>query len=197
MPLNCEQMFLDALGREPTADELRDIKVNLWMLSRAGLDIEAPESAALVAPWAWIWARLPRPRQAPGSAAVPTDAAGSQAEAHESSHAVPTCNLRAPAPAPATIDHEVLASALAAHMPPLIVEHRIGGRTIASALRDSFTMLWIALGAFAVGVTGAAGWHYGAQHQRSTCALSGARLAEPSHRAERSPRPTAHAADRF
>ena len=59
--MNAEQIFVDALGREPTADELRDIRLMVWMLTRAGFAVEDPSNAPFIAPWAWIWARLPQP----------------------------------------------------------------------------------------------------------------------------------------
>jgi hypothetical protein len=63
-------MFIDCLGREPTADELKDIRLNVWMLERAGFAVEDPSNAPHIAPWAWIWARLPRREDAQAALAA-------------------------------------------------------------------------------------------------------------------------------
>ena len=53
-------MFRGMLGREPTEEELQDIRLNLRMLERAGFAVDDPSNAPFIAPWAWMWARLPR-----------------------------------------------------------------------------------------------------------------------------------------
>jgi len=162
--LNAEQIFLDALGREPTPDELQDIRLNLWMLTRAGFAVDDPSNAPLIAPWAWMWARLPRPDQPRAAPAAPSPAAT------EDSQAVIETIEAIPRDIPAKLDPSTLAAAIAERFPPLIVQHRIDGSALTRTLRESFTLLWVWLAAFAIGLAGALGWHYGALHERAALA---------------------------
>ena len=160
MALNAEQIFLDALGREPTADELQDIRLNLWMLTRAGFAVDDPSNAPLIAPWAWMWARLPRPSQAQAAPSAP-----SPAVTEHSQTGVDTIEAIAQE-IPAKLDPSALAAAVAERMPPLIVQHRIDSNVLTRTLRESFTLIWVWLAAFAIGLAGGLGWHYGTLHER-------------------------------
>lgn len=175
MALSAEQIFIDALGREPTTDELQDIRLNLWMLTRAGFAVDDPSNAPLIAPWAWIWARLPRPAEAHAQRA----ALG--VEVPERSQKEAATSEGTPQEISAKIDHAALAVAIAERMPALIVRHRIDGSTFTSALRDSFTLIWVWLAAFGIGLAGVLGWQYGELHELRTVAMSTARQAEPPH----------------
>jgi len=159
--LNAEQIFLDALGREPTADELQDIRLNLWMLTRAGFAVDDPSNAPLIAPWAWMWARLPRPDPPRAAPAAPSPAATEPPQAVTETIAQEV---------PAKLDPGALAAAIAERFPPLIVQHRIDGSALTRTLRESFTLLWVWLAAFAIGLAGVLGWHYGALHERAALA---------------------------
>ena len=117
--MHAEQIFVDALGREPTADELRDIQLMVWMLTRAGFAVEDPSNAPFIVPWAWIWARLPQPAD---SHAVLT-AAGQTIAAHAQQGIE---RLEAVArELPAKIDHRAIAAGIAQAMPPFVVHNRI------------------------------------------------------------------------
>jgi hypothetical protein len=161
---NAEQIFIDALGREPTADELQDIRLNLWMLTRAGFAVEDPSNAPLITPWAWMWARLPRPTETRAALA-----AVSQEIAERSQKGIETLEAIA-REIPAKFDHGALARAIAQRMPPLIVRNRIDASVFTAALRESFALIWIWVAAFCIGFAGVLGWHYGAQHARASLA---------------------------
>ena len=169
-------MFIDALGREPTADEFQDIRLNLWMLTRAGFAVDDPSKAPLIAPWAWIWARLPRVAQVRAVPAPTAEVAEPTQEAREASECTPL-------ETPANIDHDALASAIAERMPPLVMQHRIDGGTITAAVRDSFTLIWVWLAAFGMGLAGVLGWHYGALHERTAATRSAQQAELPHHSA--------------
>lgn len=171
MAFNAEQIFLDALGHEPSADELQDIRLNLWMLTRAGFAVDDPSNAPLIAPWAWMWARLPRPT-------APSASDPRSAERFQKSIETIEAILRE---IPAKLDLSALAAAVAERMPPLMVEHRIDGSTFGTALRESFTLIWIWLAAFGIGVAGVLGWHFGALHEQTTLGPGVVQRAEPPH----------------
>jgi len=152
-------MFIDALARAPTADELHEIRNNLRMLERAGFAVEDPSNAPLIAPWAWLWARLPRP----GGAALPT-ASREIAEPNQKGIAGIQALARE---LPAKIDTPALAAAIAKAMPPLVVQNRIDASVFKTALRDSFSLIWVALAAACVGVAGFLGWHFSALHEHA------------------------------
>jgi hypothetical protein len=164
--LNAEQIFLDALGREPTAEELQDIRLNLWMLTRAGFAVDDPSNAPFIAPWAWMWARLPRPSAPQTGPSAPR----------------PEVALRE---IPAKLDPGALAAAITERMPSLIVRHRIDGGALTTMLRESFTLVWVWIATFAIGLAGVPGWHYGALHERSTLAQQIARQMPPPHHPSR------------
>jgi hypothetical protein len=162
--LNAEQIFIDALGREPTADELQDIRLNLWMLTRAGFAVEDPSNAPLITPWAWMWARLPRPTETRAAfAAVSEEIAERSQKGLETLEAIAR-------DIPAKFDHGALATAIAERMPPLIVRNRIDASFFTAALRESFTLIWVSLAAFCIGLAGVLGWHLGALHARTRLA---------------------------
>jgi hypothetical protein len=162
--LNAEQIFIDALGREPTANELQDIRLNLWMLTRAGFAVEDPSNAPLITPWAWMWARLPRPTETRAAFA-----AVSEEIAERSQKGIETLEAIA-RDIPAKFDHGALATAIAERMPPLIVRNRIDAGVFTKALRESFTLIWVSLAAFCIGLAGVLGWHFGALHARPSLA---------------------------
>lgn len=164
MALNAEQIFIDALGREPTADELQDIRLNLWMLTRAGFAVEDPSNAPLITPWAWMWARLPRPTETRAALA-----AVSHEIAERSQKGIETLEAIA-RDIPAKFDHGALATAIAERMPPLIVRNRIDASVFTAALRESFTLIWVSLAAFCIGLAGVLGWHFGALHAQTPLA---------------------------
>lgn len=162
--LNAEQIFLDALGREPTPDELQDIRLNLWMLTRAGFAVDDPTNAPLIAPWAWMWARLPRHGQIQAAPAVPSPEVTERwQKGIETIEAIRR-------EIPAKLDPGALAAAIAERFPPLVVQHRIDGSALTRTLRESFTLIWVWLAAFAIGLAGVLGWHYGALHERAALA---------------------------
>jgi hypothetical protein len=179
MALNAEQIFLDALGREPTADELQDIRLNLWMLTRAGFAVDDPSNAPLIAPWAWMWARLPRPCQPQAAPSAPRPEV---TETSQSGIQTIEAVLRE---IPAKLDLGALAAAITERMPPLIVRHRIDGSALTRTLRESFTLVWVWIATFAIGLSGVLGWHYGALHERSTLAPQIARQIQLSHHTSR------------
>ena len=164
MALNAEQIFIDALGREPTADELQDIRLNLWMLTRAGFAVEDPSNAPLITPWAWMWARLPRPTETRAALAVV-----SQEITERSQNGIEALEAIV-RDIPAKFDHGALAAAITERMPPLIVRNRIDAGIFTTALRESFTLTWISLAAFCIGLAGVLGWHFGALHPRAPLA---------------------------
>ena len=164
MAFNAEQIFIDALGREPTADELQDIRLNLWMLTRAGFAVEDPSNAPLITPWAWMWARLPRPAETHAVLA-----AVSQEIVERSQKGIEALEATV-RDIPAKFDHGALATAIVERMPPLIVRNRIDASVFTTALRESFTLLWILLAAFCIGLAGVLGWHFGALHARTSLA---------------------------
>jgi hypothetical protein len=162
--LNAEQIFIDALGREPTADELQDIRLNLWMFTRAGFAVEDPSNAPLITPWAWMWARLPRPTETRAAlAAVGHEIAERSQKGIETLEAIAR-------DIPAKFDYGALATAIAEHMPPLIVRNRIDASVFTAALRESFTLIWVSLAAFCIGLAGVLGWHFGALHAQTPLA---------------------------
>lgn len=164
MALNAEQIFIDALAREPTADELQDIRLNLWMLTRAGFAVEDPSNAPLITPWAWMWARLPRPNETRAAlVAVSEEIAERSQKGIEMLEAIARG-------IPAKFDYGALATAIAERIPPLVVRNRIDASVFTSALRESFTLLWILLAAFCIGLAGILGWHLGVQHARTSLA---------------------------
>jgi hypothetical protein len=174
--LNAEQIFIDALGREPTGDELQEIRLTLWMLTRAGFAVDDPSNAPLMAPWAWMWARLPRPTETRAAlAAVSQEIAERSRKGIETIEAI-TREI------PAKIDHSALATALAERMPPLVVRNRIDASVFATALRESFALIWIWFGAFCIGLAGVLGWHFGAQHAQARLTPRMAQHAEPLRR---------------
>lgn len=161
MALNAEQMFLDALGREPSPEEIQDIRLNLWMLTHAGFAVDDPSNAPLIAPWAWMWARLPRQNPSITSADL----------APEIVDYAPTGLDPTPVvDRPAAIEVSALADAVALRLPPLVVQHRIDGSVFLTALRESFTLLWVGVAAFAIGLALVLGWHFGARHVQATLA---------------------------
>lgn len=135
--MNGEQMFIDALGREPTADEQQDIRLNLWMLTRAGFVIDDPSNAPLIAPWAWMWARLPRPTDT-HSALI----AFSQEIAEQSQKGIEGIETIA-RELPAKIDHRAIAAGIAQAMPSFVVQSCLDGSVFKTALRDSLSLIWI------------------------------------------------------
>lgn len=159
--MHAEQIFVDALGREPTADELRDIQLMVWMLTRAGFAVEDPSNTPFIVPWAWIWARLPRPADSHAAltAAGRTIAAHSQ-QGIERLEAV-VRDL------PAKIDHRAIAAGIAQSMPPFVVHYRIDAAVFKTALRESLSLIWVALAAACIGLAGYAGWHYSGLHERA------------------------------
>jgi hypothetical protein len=158
--MNAEQIFVDALGREPTPDELRDIQLMVWMLTRAGFAVEDPSNAPFIVPWAWIWARLPRP--ADSHAAL--TAAGQSIAAH-SQQGIEKIEAIA-RDLPAKIDHRAIAAGIAQSMPPFVVHNRIDAGVLRAALRDSLSLIWVCLAAACIGLAGYTGWHYSALHER-------------------------------
>lgn len=164
MALNAEQIFIDALGREPTADELQDIRLNLWMLTRAGFAVEDPSNAPLITPWAWMWARLPRPTETRVALA-----AVSQEIAERSQKGIETLEAIV-REIPAKFDHDALAMSIAQRMPPFIVRNRIDASVFTTALRESFALIWISLATCCIGLAGVLGWHFGALHARTPLA---------------------------
>ena len=187
MALNAEQLFLDALGREPTPDELQDIRLNLWMLTRAGFAVDDPSNAPLIAPWAWMWARLPRPDQPHSAPAAPSP------PVTEHSQAVIETIEALPREIPTNLDPGALAAAIAERLPPLIVQHRIDGSTLTRTLRESFTLIWVWLAAFAIGLAGVLGWHSGALHEQAALAPKIVQQTTPSRHPSRAIEPPARA----
>jgi hypothetical protein len=174
--MNGEQMFIDALGREPTADEQQDIRLNLWMLTRAGFAVEDPSNAPLIAPWAWIWARLPRPADARAALI-----AASQEITERNQKGIETIEAVAKE-LPAKIDHRAIAMGVAQAMPPFVVQNRIDGSVFTTALRDSLSLIWIWLAAVCVGMAGFIGWHCSALHERTALASMMAQQADQLRR---------------
>lgn len=161
MALNAEQIFIDALGREPTADELQDIRLNLWMLTRAGFAVEDPSNAPLIMPWAWMWARLPRPTEIRAAlAAVSQEIAECSQKGIEALEA----SVR---DISGKFDHGALATAITERMPALVVRNRIDASVFTTALRESFTLIWVSLAAFCISLAAALGWHFGALHAQT------------------------------
>ena len=179
MAVNAEQLFIDALGREPTADELQDIRLNLWMLTRAGFAVEDPSNAPLITPWAWMWARLPRPTEIRAALT-----AASQEIAERSQKGIEMLEAIA-RDFPAKFDHGALATAIAQRMQPLIVRNRIDASVFASALRESFTLIWVSLAAFCIGLAALLGWHFGAVHAQTPLAPRVAQHAGLPHHPQR------------
>ena len=179
MALNAEQIFIDALAREPTADELQNIRLNLWMLTRAGFAVDDPSNAPFIAPWAWMWARLPRPSEPRTAPATPSaEVAERIQKGTEAIEAILREIL-------AKLDPGALAAAITERMPPLIVRHRIDGGALVRMLRESFTLVWVWIATFAIGLAGVFGWHYGALQERSTLTQQIARQTQPPHRPSR------------
>ena len=164
MALNAEQIFIDALGREPTADELQDIRLNLWMLTRAGFAVEDPSNAPLITPWAWMWARLPRPSDTRAALAAVSEEIAERSQRGIEALEASVRDI------PAKFDYGALATAISERMPPLIVRNRIDASAFTAALRESFTLLWILLAAFCIGLAGVLGWHCGVLHARPSLA---------------------------
>jgi hypothetical protein len=156
--MKAEQIFLDALGREPTAEELKEIRLNVWMLAHAGFAVEDASNAPFIAPWAWMWARDVRTGHGNSSPAAQSSAAIQAIEprivAVESAHEALL----------AKFDPGALAARIAKAMPPLALEHRIdlGFQT---ALRESCSLLWVWIAAVLVGFSGYVGWTLGARHE--------------------------------
>ncbi|HVB78318.1 MAG TPA: hypothetical protein VNE82_00025 [Candidatus Binataceae bacterium] len=174
--MNAEQIFVDALAREPTADELRDIRLMVWMLTRAGFAVEDPSNAPFIVPWAWIWARLPHP--ADSHAAL--TAAGQTIAAHSQQGIE---RLEAVArELPAKIDHRAIAAGIAQSMPPFVVHNRIDAGVFRAALRESLSLIWVSLAAACIALAGYAGWHYSALHERAAQAPLMAQQAAELHR---------------
>ena len=175
--MHAEQIFVDALGHEPTADELRDIQLMVWMLTRAGFAVEDPSNAPFIVPWAWIWARLPRP--ADSHAAL--TAAGQTIAAHSQQGIE---RLEAVArELPAKIDHRAIAAGIAQSMPPFVVHNRIDAAVFKMALRESLSLIWVSLAAAFIALAGYGGWHYSALHERADQAPLMAQQAAELHRA--------------
>ena len=175
--MNAEQIFVDALGREPTPDEVRDIQLMVWMLTRAGFAVEDASNAPFIVPWAWIWARLPRPAdsQAALTAAGHTIAAHAQ-QGIEKIEAIAR-------ELPAKIDHRAIAAGIAQSMPPFVVHNRIDAAVFKTVLRESLSLIWVSLGAACIGLAGYAGWYYSALHERAEQAPLMAQQAAELHRA--------------
>lgn len=171
-----EQVFIDALGREPTSDELQEIRLSLWMLTRAGFAVDDASNAPLIAPWAWIWARLPRPMQVHAA----LDAARREIAALHS-EGIGTIEA-AVKEIPAKLDHGALAGGIVERMRPLVVHNRIDGSLFRTALRESFSLLWVWLAAVCVGAAGIAGWHLGMLHVQAVLAPQIAQQGQALHR---------------
>jgi hypothetical protein len=154
-------MFIDCLGREPTADELKDIRLNVWMLERAGFAVEDPSNAPHIAPWAWIWARVPRHEDAHAALA----AAGREIAEHNQINAEALEALALEWLS--KIDTEGVGAAIAKAMPALIVQNRLDASVFKAALRESLSLIWVWVSAACVALTGFVGWHFGALHQRA------------------------------
>lgn len=174
--MNAEQIFVDALGREPTADEVRDIRLMVWMLTRAGFAVEDPSNAPFIVPWAWIWARLPQPAD---SHAVLT--AAGQAIAAHGQQGIEKIEAIA-RDLPAKIDHRAIAAGIAQFMPPFVVHNRIDASVFRAALRESLSLIWVSLAAACIGLAGYTGWHYSELHERAALAPLMAQQAAELHR---------------
>lgn len=165
MATSAEQLFVDALGREPTRDEAQDIRLNLWMLTRAGFAVDDPSNAPLIAPWAWMWARLPRPTDARAALAAVSQEIAERCQT--GLQAIQALVGELP-----KLDHGALAAGIAQRMPPLVVHHRLDGAVFKAALRESLSLLWVWLATVCIGLAGFLGWHYSAVHERAVLASS-------------------------
>ena len=135
--MNAEQIFVDALAREPIADELRDIRLMGWMLTPAGFAVEDPSNAPFIAPWGWIWARLSQP----ADGLVAFTAAGQSITAQNQPRIE---KIEATAKdLPAKINHRAIAAGIAQSMPPFVVHNRIDAGVFKTAMRDSLSLIWV------------------------------------------------------
>ena len=147
--------------REPSAEEFKDIRLNVWMLAHAGFAVEDASNAPFIAPWAWMWARGLKPNE------------GQTRVAAETGAVVQGINERITGVEStlkeflAKIDPAVLATGVANAMPPLMLEHRVGPGFLQTALRDSFSLLWVWIATVCIGTSGFVGWTFGARHERS------------------------------
>lgn len=167
-------MFLDALGRAATPDELKDIQLNVWMLEHAGFAVEDTSNAPFIAPWAWMWARDLRERNSRTESET-----RAIVERTEQRIIAVESTLREFL---AKLDPGAFALSIAKAMPPLVLEHQIDSGFLASTLRDSLSLLWVWLAALCIGCSGYLGWTLGAQYERGRLE---ARVAEESQQLAR------------
>lgn len=126
---NSEQIFIDAMGALPTADQWKDIRSLLGILSKAGFEVDDPSNAPHVTLFAWGWARSTgRADVLAAVKAAVLESAGSQA----------------PSTLPADFGPvlEALTALRAAHAAPV----RIDLGVLRDALRESINTIWLLAG---------------------------------------------------
>ena len=126
-----EQIFLDVLGRLPGEDEWVEIRSLLQVMAKTGFAVDDPSNAAHVALFAWGWARSTG--RADALAAI-------RAAVTENATKTPALDL-----APLRAELEALRKTLddpQNRQGPVSVKVDLG--VLRGALRDSFSMAWLA-----------------------------------------------------
>lgn len=157
-------MFLDALGRAATADELKDIQDNARMLEHAGFAVEDASNAPFIAPWAWMWAREVREKNSRTEVQQRIMAAESTLGDFI-----------------AKLEPRTFALSIAKAMPPIVLSHQIDSGFLKAALRDSLSFLWIWLATFCIAGSGYLGWRLGARHDAELEAMVSEKSQQLAH----------------